>query len=157
MTERQNSVELVIVFIFCGFLEGMKSLKHLSFSNNCTNNRKVYLPSLHNRSVFPSRVNTLGSFTRKFTQESLQKEHPLFITDKCAEMINKITKEDWIKNKDQAKLRITVKGGGCSGYEYAFSLDDKPVEQDDMYSLGYLYRTYPFDQTSSKRQCKIGC
>ena len=35
-------------------------------------------------------------------------------------------------NKDQSKkfFRITVKGGGCSGFKYNFAFDDK-VEKDD--------------------------
>lgn len=48
-------------------------------------------------------------------------------------MIKKIAQQDWVKNKDQAKLRVAVKGGGCSGYEYSFSLDDKAMEEDDMW------------------------
>ena len=37
-----------------------------------------------------------------------------------------------IINKDQSKkfFRITVKGGGCSGFKYNFAFDDK-VEKDD--------------------------
>ena len=33
-------------------------------------------------------------------------------------------------NSSQKFLRITVKGGGCSGYQYIFDLDDKNFDDD---------------------------
>ena len=30
------------------------------------------------------------------------------------------------------KLRVSVSGGGCSGFQYGFALDDKPGEPDDV-------------------------
>lgn len=30
-------------------------------------------------------------------------------------MLNKIKEQNWVKNKEFAKLRISVQGGGCSG------------------------------------------
>ncbi len=52
-------------------------------------------------------------------------------------MINKITTQEWVKNKELAKLRVMVKGGGCSGFEYNFSVDDKPTADDDMYETNF--------------------
>lgn len=73
----------------------------------------------------------------------------VIITDQCVEvnlliifgfifkllfskMLNKIVKQDWVKNKAEAKLRVFVKGGGCSGLEYEFQLTEDPLAEDDV-------------------------
>ncbi len=48
------------------------------------------------------------------------------------QMIQRVVKSDWVKNKEQAKLRLLVKGGGCSGFEYNFSLDEQLPQANDM-------------------------
>lgn len=35
-------------------------------------------------------------------------------------------------------LRLAVKGGGCSGYEYKFHLEDKETGDDDRYTDNYF-------------------
>ena len=57
--------------------------------------------------------------------EEAEEEIDLSLTVMAAEKI----KEFCAKSKKQA-LRIAVKAGGCSGYEYVFSLDDTPKTQD---------------------------
>ena len=53
-------------------------------------------------------------------------EKKLDFTDKAKKQIEKI-----IKNDDKKKyFRISVKGGGCSGFKYNFSFDDKINEND---------------------------
>lgn len=47
-------------------------------------------------------------------------------------MINKLAQQDWVKNKQLAKLRVEVKAGGCSGFEYDISIDDQEPQEDDM-------------------------
>ena len=56
----------------------------------------------------------------------------LEFTKKALEQINKIILE--IEN--QKYFRIAVKGGGCSGFKYNFSFDDKITKND-----------YVFDKT----------
>jgi iron-sulfur cluster insertion protein len=52
-------------------------------------------------------------------------ENALVITDSAAARIAKLRE---IEGKDDLMLRITVNGGGCSGFQYAFDLDN--TEQD---------------------------
>ena len=53
-------------------------------------------------------------------------EKKLEFTDSAKNQIKKITKSDEMKY-----FRITVQGGGCSGFKYNFSFDNK-VEKDDI-------------------------
>ena len=53
-------------------------------------------------------------------------EKKLEFTDSAKSQIEKITKSDGKKY-----FRIAVQGGGCSGFKYNFSFDDK-VEKDDI-------------------------
>ena len=53
-------------------------------------------------------------------------EKKLEFTDSAKSQINKITKSD-----EKKYFRITVQGGGCSGFKYNFSFDDK-IEKDDV-------------------------
>ncbi len=56
----------------------------------------------------------------------------LEFTKKALEQINKII----LENENQKYFRISVKGGGCSGFKYNFSFDDKITKND-----------YVFDKT----------
>ena len=53
-------------------------------------------------------------------------EKKLEFTDSAKNQIEKITKSDKKKY-----FRIAVQGGGCSGFKYNFSFDDK-IEKDDI-------------------------
>ena len=53
-------------------------------------------------------------------------EKKLDFTENAKNQIEKITKSDQKKY-----FRIAVKGGGCSGFKYNFSFDDK-IEKDDI-------------------------
>ena len=53
-------------------------------------------------------------------------EKKLDFTDRAKNQIEKITKTEAKKY-----FRIAVKGGGCSGFKYNFSFDDK-LEKDDI-------------------------
>jgi iron-sulfur cluster insertion protein len=56
-----------------------------------------------------------------------------FLTESAAERINFLKKKE---NKQNLRFRITVKGGGCSGFQYDFSLDDStPSDADLIFSL----------------------
>ena len=53
-------------------------------------------------------------------------EKKLNFTDQALNQINLITTGD-----EKKYFRITVQGGGCSGFKYDFSFDDK-IEKDDI-------------------------
>tara|TARA_B110000881_G_C18175612_1_gene317575 strand:+ start:230 stop:547 length:318 start_codon:yes stop_codon:yes gene_type:complete len=51
----------------------------------------------------------------------------IIFTEQAIEEINKIV----LKNGNQTYFRVSVKGGGCSGFKYEFTFDNK-VEKDDI-------------------------
>ena len=53
-------------------------------------------------------------------------EKKLEFTESAKNQIEKITKSD-----NKKYFRISVQGGGCSGFKYNFSFDDK-IEADDI-------------------------
>ena len=53
-------------------------------------------------------------------------EKKLEFTDSAKNQIEKIT-----KSEEKKYFRISVHGGGCSGFKYNFSFDDK-IEKDDI-------------------------
>ena len=50
-------------------------------------------------------------------------------TDRAKEQIEKIISQDQLKKF----FRISVKGGGCSGFKYNFSFDDKIDNEDVLF------------------------
>ena len=52
---------------------------------------------------------------------------PFAVSERAARRIGKILAAE--DNKD-LKLRITVSGGGCSGFQYGFDLDDRSEDGD---------------------------
>jgi iron-sulfur cluster assembly accessory protein len=48
------------------------------------------------------------------------------LTENAARRIREIVSSE----ADKSALRLAVNGGGCSGFSYEFSLDDKPEEGD---------------------------
>lgn len=60
-----------------------------------------------------------------------QEEFPVLLTPKAAEMV-KITREQEGIDASHA-LRVAVRGGGCSGFEYALDFDNETREDDWVY------------------------
>ncbi|MGI9450859.1 MAG: iron-sulfur cluster assembly accessory protein, partial [Geminicoccaceae bacterium] len=52
---------------------------------------------------------------------------PFNVTERAARRISEIIASE--ANPDQ-KLRISVSGGGCSGFQYGFDLDDSDQDGD---------------------------
>ncbi|XP_076269022.1 iron-sulfur cluster assembly 2 homolog, mitochondrial [Rhynchophorus ferrugineus] len=53
----------------------------------------------------------------------------LLLTDRCVERLKKIT-----NNSPDSFLRVSVEGGGCSGFQYKFDLDSKLNDDDRVFS-----------------------
>ena len=53
-------------------------------------------------------------------------ETPVDLTERAAKRINDVLR----KEPQGSMLRVAVNGGGCSGFQYGFSIDDKTFEDD---------------------------
>lgn len=62
---------------------------------------------------------------------TLQPEYPVTLTAKAVEMVN-VTREQE-KLDPNCGLRIAVRGGGCSGFEYALDFEDERRDGDLTY------------------------
>ena len=58
-------------------------------------------------------------------------------TDRAKKQIEKIINDDQLKKF----FRITVKGGGCSGFKYDFSFDDKTSNEDITFGKTVIDKT----------------
>ena len=63
-------------------------------------------------------------------------EKKLNFTDQALNQINLITKGD-----EKKYFRITVQGGGCSGFKYNFGFDSKSNEDDAIFGKTIIDKT----------------
>ena len=63
-------------------------------------------------------------------------EKKLDFTKQAQEQINKIT-----LGVEKKYFRITVKGGGCSGFKYNFGFDKKKNDDDIIFNKAIIERT----------------
>ena len=61
----------------------------------------------------------------------------IVFTDKAKDQIQKITNE----SKSKKYFRISVKGGGCSGFKYSFSFDDSKKDDDVEFENALIDKT----------------
>jgi iron-sulfur cluster insertion protein len=52
---------------------------------------------------------------------------PLLFTDGAALKVQQLIKEE---DNDELMLRVFVQGGGCSGFQYGFTFDERAQEDD---------------------------
>ncbi len=53
------------------------------------------------------------------------------LTDKAALKVKALVEEE---GNDDLKLRVFVTGGGCAGFQYGFTFDELPAEDDTIIS-----------------------
>ena len=61
------------------------------------------------------------------TQEEIKLPDPIIFTDAASLKVKDLIEEE--KNPE-LKLRVFVQGGGCSGFQYGFTFDEK-INEDD--------------------------
>ena len=61
------------------------------------------------------------------TVETQMPEAPMIFTDAAAQKVKKLIEDE--KN-EALKLRVFVSGGGCSGFQYGFTFDEKIQDGD---------------------------
>ncbi len=58
---------------------------------------------------------------------TIQDKEPLIFTDSAAEKVKKLIEEE---NNPSLNLRVFITGGGCSGFQYGFTFDEKIQDGD---------------------------
>jgi iron-sulfur cluster assembly accessory protein len=69
-------------------------------------------------------------------EQATMTEVPVTLTKKAVDMV-KITREQEGIEASHG-LRVAVRGGGCSGFEYALDFEDGPRDTDLVYEQGDL-------------------
>ena len=71
------------------------------------------------------------------------------LTDRAASQINGLLESQG--NLD-ARLRVFVAGGGCSGFQYGMSLEEAPMEGDQEFEAGQRDRHAPLQVAPDQRR-----
>ena len=70
------------------------------------------------------------------TSPALPSETPVMLTPKAIEMVKMTREQEGIDASHG--LRVAVRGGGCSGFEYALDFEKEPRDNDWVYEQGDL-------------------
>eukprot|EP01040_Poterioochromonas_malhamensis_P015476 gene15477-17322_t len=65
---------------------------------------------------------------RFLSSQSLDFDNSLIITKSCATRIKTLQEKN---HNDHLFLRLAVEGGGCSGFQYTFKMEDAPLTEED--------------------------
>ncbi|XP_032664671.1 iron-sulfur cluster assembly 2 homolog, mitochondrial isoform X1 [Odontomachus brunneus] len=71
-------------------------------------------------------ISMVTSSHRLSTNVAVKSEDALIISDSCVKRLKEIASDD-------TSLRVTVEGGGCSGFQYKFDLDSNVHEDDRVF------------------------
>jgi iron-sulfur cluster assembly protein len=67
---------------------------------------------------------------------------PVNVTETAAREIDAIIRQQGL-DADKVRLRVGVKGGGCSGFSYLLDLTEVQKETDEVWSFTYARRADP--------------
>lgn len=67
---------------------------------------------------------------------------PVIVTETAAREIDNIVKQQGL-DADKIRLRVGVKGGGCSGFSYLLDLTEVQKETDEMWEYSFIRRPAP--------------
>ena len=57
-------------------------------------------------------------------------DNTLIVTKSCAKRIKELKSKELL-DENILRLRISVEGGGCSGFQYKFEMDNNNLQDDD--------------------------
>ena len=67
---------------------------------------------------------------------------PVNVTETAAREIDAIIRQQGL-DADKVRLRVGVKGGGCSGFSYLLDLTEVQKESDELWEFSYARRPDP--------------
>ena len=67
---------------------------------------------------------------------------PVTVTETAAREIDAIIRQQGL-DADKVRLRVGVKGGGCSGFSYLLDLTEVQKETDELWEFSYARRPDP--------------
>jgi NADH dehydrogenase FAD-containing subunit len=94
----------------------------------------MFYAALVNRLTrFPSHISAFSSLNNAVQMDTVQGS--IKMTDKCVQRLKELHKKS-----PEKTLRISVEGGGCSGFQYLFNLDTT-ANEDDWFVLKNLTKS----------------
>ena len=66
------------------------------------------------------------------TETAPTQQHGVFLTETAAREIQKIIQDQEL-DAEKVRLRVGVKGGGCSGFSYVLDLTESQKETDELF------------------------
>lgn len=84
------------------------------------------------------------------TEPEIYKPTPLVFTDNAARKVLELIREE---NNENLMLRVFITGGGCSGFQYGFTFDEK--QNDDDMVIEKAVREEGRDDGSGQRTASV--
>ena len=75
-------------------------------------------------------IENTESAAAKPADQPAEVSQEIYLTDKAAEKVKEIAKAEGLEGQG---LRVQVKGGGCSGFQYDLYFDEKPTDMDQVF------------------------